>query len=52
MKTALRGAGEKGEGKKRHEEKNVFFSRVEFSGSTDLLVESWYSVSSELCDKS
>lgn len=52
MKTALPGAGEQGESEKCHEEKNVCFSWVEFSGSADVLVESWYSVTSELCDKS
>lgn len=52
MKTALPGAGGQGGGKKCHEEKNVCLSWLEFSGSTDVLVESWYSVSSELCDKS
>lgn len=44
MKTALPGAEGQGEGKKCHKEKNVCFSWVE--------LESWYSVSSELCDKS
>lgn len=52
MKTAPPGAGGQGEGKKCHKEKTVCFSWVEFSGSPNVPVESWCSVSSELCDKS
>lgn len=52
MKTAPPGAGGQGEGKKCHKEKTVCFSWAEFSGSPDVSEESWYSVSSELCDKS